>query len=92
MACKESALTFFEREVKVIAYIRGYYKLAALRFADSESQRIICRMIPEIKEKLSFHLNQRLGVLPGAGREVYERLMEEHPDVASKCVSMSLIV
>jgi hypothetical protein len=49
-------------------------------------------MIPEIKEKLSFHLNQRLGVLPGAGREVYERLMEEHPDVASKCVSMSLIV
>lgn len=74
----------FEREVKVIAYVRGYYKLAALRFADAVSQRIICRMIPDIREKLSTYIHEQLGVLAGASRDVYERLMEEHPDVASR--------
>lgn len=74
----------FEREVDVIAYIRGYYKLAALRFTDAVAQLVLCRMIPDIKEKISFHLHEELGVFRGADNSVYARLMEEDPHVAQK--------
>jgi hypothetical protein len=74
----------FEREIEVVAYIRGYYRLAALRFSENVSQGVLCQLIPDIKDELSLYLNREMGLLPGAARAVYERLMEEDPEVASK--------
>ncbi|KAF4121411.1 Dynamin GTPase effector domain [Geosmithia morbida] len=74
----------FEPEVKVVAYVRGYYRLAALRFVDSVAQCVMCRMIPKIKAGLSEHLYKELGLLVGPTQEVYERLIEEDPAVASR--------
>ncbi|KAG6010217.1 hypothetical protein E4U21_007694 [Claviceps maximensis] len=67
----------FEREIEVVAYVRGYYRLAALRFADAVSQRVICRMIPSIRRQLPFYMEEKLGLrCPDAAR-VYVELMEE---------------
>ncbi|KFA71048.1 hypothetical protein S40288_10445 [Stachybotrys chartarum IBT 40288] len=76
----------FKREVEVIGYVRAYYRLAALRFADSVAQCLVCRMIPQIRIELSHHLEEKLGVR-NAGpdiRDVYVRLLEEDPAIAMK--------
>ncbi|KFA74326.1 hypothetical protein S40288_03703 [Stachybotrys chartarum IBT 40288] len=76
----------FKREVEVIGYVRAYYRLAALRFADSVAQCLMCRMIPQIRMELSYHLEEKLGVR-NAGPDiqaVYERLLEEDPAIAMK--------
>lgn len=78
----------FERELDVIAYVRGYYKLAALRFNDAVCQRVLCRMMPNIKKQISFYLHQELGVLQGADKAVYTRLMEEDSHVAATRVEL----
>lgn len=67
----------FGREIEVIAYVRGYYRLAALRFADSVSQRILCRTIPVIRRELPVHLEKRLGLREADAIGTYERLMAE---------------
>lgn len=74
----------FEREVEVVAYVRGYYRLAALRFADTVSQCVICRMIPDIRRQLPNYLEEKLGVRGPDALRVYERLMEEDEQTATK--------
>jgi hypothetical protein len=78
----------FHREIGVAAYVRGYYRLAALRFADVVTQVIICDMIPAIRRQLPHYLEEKLG-LRGTGisldaKSVYERLMAEDAATAAK--------
>lgn len=72
----------FSREVDVIAYVRGYYKLAALRFADAVAQRILCQMVPNIKADIHVHLIKELGITSTNDKNIYLRLMEEDPQMA----------
>lgn len=74
----------FVREIEVIAYVRGYYRLAALRFADAVSQRIICRTIPAIRRRLQSYLEEKLHLRGATTRSVYERLMAEDEATANK--------
>lgn len=75
----------FAREIEVIAFVRGYYRLAAQRFVDCVTQCVFCLMIPAIKNELSLYLDEQLGLI---GRNVdmktYERLMEENPKMAKR--------
>jgi hypothetical protein len=78
----------FHREIGVAAYVRGYYRLAVLRFADVVTQVILCEMIPAIREQLPDYLEVELG-LRGTGvsldaKSVYERLMAEDGATAAK--------
>lgn len=74
----------FEREVAVVAYVRGYYRLAALRFADSVALHITNGMIPEIERYLPFYLDNKLGLRGSDAASVYERLMAEDEATAAK--------
>ncbi|KAL7931523.1 P-loop containing nucleoside triphosphate hydrolase protein [Trichoderma chlorosporum] len=74
----------FEREVEVVAYVRGYYKLAALRYSDAVTQRIVCRMIPAIRRQLRNYLDDKLGVRGPDSTGVYEKLMDEDATTAAK--------
>ncbi|KAF4444797.1 hypothetical protein F53441_11055 [Fusarium austroafricanum] len=74
----------FERELEVVAYVRGYYRLAALRFADAVALHITNGMIPHIQRNLPYHLDRKLGLAGADARSVYERLMEEDPTTAAK--------
>ena len=80
----------FAREIEVVAYVRGYYRLAALRFADAVSQRIICRMVPSLRRQLPRYLEDKLGVGRGGNASVYERLMEEDQATATKRETLKL--
>lgn len=72
------------REVEVVAFVRGYYRLAALRFADTVSQSILCRMIPSIRRHLSRHLEDSLGLMGPNSLQAYTRLMEEDEATATR--------
>ncbi|KAG5930038.1 hypothetical protein E4U42_003199 [Claviceps africana] len=72
----------FKPEIEVVAYVRGYYRLAALRFADAVSQRIICRMIPSIRRELPFYMEKKLGLRRPDAANVYVELMEEDEKTA----------
>lgn len=74
----------FEPEIQVVAYVRGYYRLAAFRFVDSIAQCVLCRMIPKVKAELSEHLAKELGLLVGVNAGVFERLMDEDTATASR--------
>lgn len=74
----------FEREVEVVAYVRGYYKLAALRYSDAVTQRIVCRMIPAIRRQLRNYLDEQLGVRGPDSVNVYAKLMDEDAATANK--------
>lgn len=74
----------FEREVEVVAYVRGYYRLAAQRFSDAVSQEMICIMIPQIRCQLPNYLEQKLGVRGPDAESVYERLMAEDEATAAR--------
>ncbi|PHH69282.1 hypothetical protein CDD80_6864 [Ophiocordyceps camponoti-rufipedis] len=74
----------FARELEVVAYVRGYYRLAAHRFADAASQKILCRMIPAIRYQLSGYLEDKLGLKGPDAKKRYEALMEEDAATASK--------
>ncbi|KAM0563773.1 hypothetical protein ACHAPJ_001506 [Fusarium lateritium] len=74
----------FERELEVVAYVRGYYRLAALRFADAVALHITNGMIPYIQRNLPYHLDRKLGLAGADAASVYERLMEEDPTTAAK--------
>ncbi|KAK1246284.1 hypothetical protein MKX08_000086 [Trichoderma sp. CBMAI-0020] len=74
----------FEREVEVVAYVRGYYKLAALRYSDAVTQRIVCRMIPAIRRQLRNYLDEQLGVRGPDSLNVYAKLMDEDAATAAK--------
>lgn len=74
----------FERELEVVAYVRGYYRLAALRFADSVALHITNGMIPEIERNLNFYLDNKLGLRGPDALSVYEKLMAEDETIARK--------
>ncbi|KAH7161622.1 P-loop containing nucleoside triphosphate hydrolase protein [Dactylonectria macrodidyma] len=74
----------FEQELGVIAYVRGYYRLAALRFADAVALQITNGMIPEIQRQLPYYLDDKLGLRGPGAANVYERLMEEDDATATK--------
>lgn len=74
----------FAREIEVVAYVRGYYRLAALRFADAVSQRVICRMIPSLRRQLPYYLEEKLGIRRPDATNVYVRLMEEDDKTATR--------
>ncbi|KAM3512619.1 hypothetical protein MY11210_003713 [Beauveria gryllotalpidicola] len=74
----------FAREITVISYIRGYYRLAALRFVDRMAQLTLCEMLPEIRMRLDFELRTRLGIVDGNAAAAYQRLMEEDVATAAK--------
>ncbi|OAA38206.1 Dynamin family protein [Beauveria brongniartii RCEF 3172] len=74
----------FAREIMVIAYIRGYYRLAALRFVDRMAQLTLCEMLPEIRMRLDFELRTRLGIVDGNAAAAYQCLMEEDTATAAK--------
>lgn len=77
----------FAGEVAVIAYVRGYYRLAALRFVDRMSQLTLCGMLPEIRMRLDFELRSRLGIHGGNHHNAslaYQRLMEEDAATATR--------
>lgn len=78
----------FEREVGVVAYVRAYYRLSALRFADNVSQTLLCRLMPRIRRELPKYLEQKLGVYGPAAQSVYEKLMEEDDRTAAKRKSL----
>lgn len=73
----------FEKEVDVIAYVRSYYKLAALRFADNCAQNVICRMIPNLNRSLVFEMHGKLGIQGSDCNDTYERLMAEDEQTAT---------
>ncbi|ESU11295.1 hypothetical protein FGSG_05351 [Fusarium graminearum PH-1] len=74
----------FERELEVVAYVRGYYRLAALRFADAIALHVTNGMIPHIQRQLPYHLDRKLGLCGADSQSIYERLMEEDPNTAAK--------
>ncbi|KAM3443812.1 hypothetical protein MY4824_000260 [Beauveria thailandica] len=74
----------FAREIGVIAYLRGYYRLAALRFVDRMAQLTLCEMLPEIRMRLDFELRTRLGIVHGNAAAAYQCLMEEDTATAAK--------
>ncbi|KAH7323056.1 P-loop containing nucleoside triphosphate hydrolase protein [Stachybotrys elegans] len=78
----------FDKEVDVIGYVRGYYRLAAYRYADSVAQCILCRMIPEIRMRLPLDLETKLGLRSNNGPAIYESLLAEDQATARKRESL----
>lgn len=74
----------FDKELKVAAYVRGYYMLSALRFADTVCLSLTSRMMPKIIAQLDCYLEQQLGLIGGLDPTVFSRLMEEDDDTARK--------
>ncbi|KAF4468154.1 dynamin family [Fusarium albosuccineum] len=74
----------FERELEVVAYVRGYYRLAALRFADAITLHITNGMIPHIQRDLPYYLDRKLGLRGPDATSVYEKLMEEDSATAAR--------
>ncbi|ROT43756.1 dynamin family protein [Sodiomyces alkalinus F11] len=74
----------FDKEVRVASYVRGYYRLAALRFADTVPLYITSRMFPDIVNQLDYHLDQKLGLLDEGAHAAYLRLMDEDLATAEK--------
>jgi len=74
----------FEKELRVAAYVRGYYRLAALRFADTISMAINSLMFPRVTNTLDFYLDQKLGLIGNNDQRVFERLMAEDKATATK--------
>ncbi|KAM0331320.1 hypothetical protein ACHAQA_002990, partial [Verticillium albo-atrum] len=81
----------FEKELKVAAYVRGYYRLAALRFAETTTLYVTSRMFPSIIDELDFYLETKLGLM-GAGDYAYDRLMDEEESTARKRNTCKLTV
>ncbi|GKT44754.1 interferon-induced GTP-binding protein Mx3 [Colletotrichum spaethianum] len=74
----------FDKELKVAAYVRGYYMLSALRFTDTVCLSITSRMMPKIIQDLDFFLEKKLGLVGGHDDMIFSRLMEEDNDTAHK--------
>jgi hypothetical protein len=74
----------FSKELEVAAYVRGYYWLSALRFADTVSMSIASGMFPEVTDSIDFYLDKRLGLVGATSRDIYVRLMEEDEQTAMR--------
>lgn len=74
----------FDKELKVAAYVRGYYMLSALRFADTVCLSVTSRMMPKIIQELDFFLERQLGLVGPNDGTVFSRLMEEDDATARR--------
>lgn len=74
----------FESMLRVIGYVRGYYRLAALRFADRAAQLTLCHMIPQVRLQLDWVIRNKLGLYGSDAAAMYQRLMEEDTTTASR--------
>ncbi|KAF9880583.1 dynamin family protein [Colletotrichum karsti] len=74
----------FDKELKVAAYVRGYYIVSALRFADTVCLSVTSRMMPKIVQELDFFLERQLGLVGPNDGTVFSRLMEEDDATARK--------
>lgn len=74
----------FDKELRVAAYVRGYYMLSALRFTDTVCLSVTSRMMPKIVQDLDFFLEKKLGLVGGHDETIFSRLMEEDDDTACK--------
>ncbi|KAK1468329.1 dynamin family protein [Colletotrichum melonis] len=74
----------FDKELRVAAYVRGYYMLSALRFADTVCLSVTSRMMPKIVQDLDFFLENNLGLIGRHDETVFARLMEEDEATARK--------
>lgn len=63
----------FNQELDVAAYVRGYYKTAALRFVDSVCLSIHGGLFHDVREKINFFLETQLGVYEGGKSTVSHR-------------------
>lgn len=57
----------FETEIEVAAYVRGYYKTAALRFVDSVCLSIHGKLFQNAKREIFYFLEKQLGLSTGDG-------------------------
>jgi hypothetical protein len=57
----------FETEIEVAAYVRGYYKTAALRFVDGVCLSIHGKMFKNAKTEINYFLQKKLGLDKGNG-------------------------
>ncbi|RYP07256.1 hypothetical protein DL765_009208 [Monosporascus sp. GIB2] len=75
----------FKNEVQVAAFVRGYYKTAAHRFAESVTLSINGSLFRAIKERqINLLLEQKLGIEGTADRNAFARLMEEDENTAKE--------
>lgn len=57
----------FESEIEVAAYVRGYYKTAALRFVDSVCLSIHGKLFRNARKQIFYFLERQLGLDTGNG-------------------------
>jgi hypothetical protein len=57
----------FQTEIEVAAYVRGYYKTAALRFVDSVCLSIHGKLFKNAKKEIFYFLEKQLGLDTGSG-------------------------
>ncbi|KPM43273.1 hypothetical protein AK830_g3231 [Neonectria ditissima] len=74
----------FKQELEVVSYVRAYYRLAALRFADTVALQITNGMLPDMQRHLPHYLEEKLGLRGPDAARVYERLMAEDEATATK--------
>ncbi len=58
----------FQTEIEVAAYVRGYYKTAALRFVDSVCLSIHGKLFRNAKTEIFYFLEKQLGLNTGSGK------------------------
>ena len=57
----------FDLEIRVAAYLRGYYMTAAYRFVDSVCLSMHGKLFRNIRDKIFFHLESKLGIIGADG-------------------------
>jgi hypothetical protein len=57
----------FETEIEVAAYVRGYYRTAALRFTDGVCLSVHGKLFREAKDRIFYYLEQGLELSKGDG-------------------------
>lgn len=67
----------FETEIGVASFVRGYYRLAALRFADTTTLAVTSRMLPRIVARLDDYLQEKLGLVGEGAFAACQKLMDE---------------
>lgn len=73
------------------ADVRGYYRLAALRFADTVTLSIVSRMFPRIVGNLDLYLEQKLGLFGEGASAACRGLMDEDVATAARRESLKVM-
>ena len=59
----------YEEELKVCAYVRGYYLTAAARFIDHVAMYLLWGIVPEMSDEIkNLYLDRQLGLLGSSGK------------------------